>query len=52
MGWGWGHVVGCEGMVAGVRVCGKGIGPMAWMGTCGKVWGHVTRARGIWQGKA
>ena len=38
--WGivWGHVTGCEGMMQGVGSCGRG-------------WRHVTRARCIWQGQ-
>ena len=44
-------------------LCGRGVRPMTWMGTCGecggmwqgvgvcgRVWGHVAGCRGVWQG--
>ena len=37
MWWGWGHVVGCEGMWQGVGACGSG---------SGRVWGHVAGCGG------
>ena len=42
---GYGHLAGGQ-----VGICCRGWVHVAGCGSCGRGWGHVTRARGIWQG--
>ena len=48
---GWVHMAGCGGMWQGVGACGRMWGHVAGCGIMWQRWGHVRRARGIWQGR-